>query len=345
MSGDSSEEKTEKPTIRKTKQARDDGNTLNVPTGNKVVAFLSVVIVISFTFYGLASEFIDLFDSSFVSINGLHDLLDVSKAFYIFILKFLIILFVSMFFPLLIFSIVLKGGFNLSFKPLLPRYARVSPATNLQNIYGSIKISEVFFDFVKLLIWLGAGFALYIFLIKDIYQMIQCGLSCQFEIIYIVSIILMMMMIIYSIVIVMLEIPLEKKNFIKNIKMTKSEVKQEQKSQYGDPQVRRKRREMNEFIKRNTPVGPEYATVAVQARGATISVRYSADEFGVPFIVDIARKGRAGVALKKARNAGAHVVMDHRYGVMLMNKSVGDILNDENEYMPIIKAMFEGPEV
>lgn len=340
MSGGSSEEKTEDPTAQKLSKAREDGQTLVVPTGNKIVTFLCSIIVLVVIFPSLTVDYIALFNGSFTTPVSSEAVLVSLKQPSFFVFKFMAILFFSLTLPLIVFSALLKNGISLSFKPVMPDIARISPGSNLNNIYGKAKMIEVFLDFIKLLLWFGAGFFVFAFFIKDIFMMFQCGLTCEVGISLLIFVIIVIMMIIYAIVIIMMEISLEKKNFNTRLKMSKSEVKQERKSQHGDPQVRKKRREMNEVLKRNMPVGAKHATVAVQMQGATISVRYDPDQLGVPVIVDIAHSDRAGKSLKEARKAGASIIVDHRYGVMLMNKSVGDILNEEKEYMPILKAMF-----
>lgn len=335
----SSEEKTEDPTDKKMRKAREDGQTLNVPTGNKMVGFFFSLLAIIAITPGTAGYVTGSFD--LLGQAGDSRTISAGKAVSDFIVAFLRVMLTMLVISLVmstLFSALVKRGLSVSFVPVKPKVSRVNPGQNVKTMYAMNEIRSSIFDLLKLLLWLSAFIGVFGPMIPQIVQTMRYDYSRMSEFVIFLFLLLLALLLCAGVVFAAFDFLMEKRSFVQNLKMTKSEVKRERRDQSGDPKIRRWRNEMKRSIMQNTPRGAEHATVVVEGGGRTISVRYDAQQMEMPFVVDNTSKGRQK-ARRKAETAGAVMIRDPKLSKLLASRAVGDMLLSEEEYRPIVLAM------
>jgi len=138
---------------------------------------------------------------------------------------------------------VAQSGWNVSFKPVQPKFSRVNPLKGLKRIFSS----RGAFGTLKALIKLGAvGPVAYLVgrrALPDIVAMHRLPLPAALENAAGWMVVLLLQMVAALLVLAALDFAYEKWKYKEDLKMTKKEVEDEQKETEGDPHLKSKRRE------------------------------------------------------------------------------------------------------
>lgn len=338
----SGEEKTEDPTERKMTKAREEGQTLTVATGNKMISFFFGLVAVALMLPGTARYVAGSFDvlgrdpaALAQSTEGL--IADFMVAFIRVVATLLAVIVVST----TLFSAIVKKGLTFSLVPVQVKLSRVNPGQNLTNMLKPAEIKSVLFDLLKLLAWFGVLFGTMLALLPELIAGLRFDYDRTYGLILYLLLLLGGMLLGAGVVFAAFDFIMERKAFIDTLKMTKSEVKRERKDQQGDPKIKAWRNEMGQALMRNTPRGAEHATVVVEGGGSTVSVRFDQAQLEVPFIVDATNeRGKGRRARRKADRAGAVLIQDPRLARRLAARGTGDLLTEEADYRPVIAAMY-----
>ncbi len=108
--------------------------------------------------------------------------------------------------------------------------------------------------------------------------------------------------------------------FLRDMKMSKSEVKKEHKDQEGDPHVRNAHRRHRQEAASLPRTGLDRATILIRGRGVVVGLRYVASEGTAPVIVCRARNERADAMLAAGAELRIPTVVDEWLAVSLAKK-------------------------
>ena len=123
-----------------------------------------------------------------------------------------------------------------------------------------------------------------------------------------------------------LDLPLQRHLFMKEMRMSKTEKKREMKDLEGNPQIKGERRRLQMMFASRPPVkkGVRHAAIIVAQEDRVVGLRYERDEAPVPLIVSKARGEAGDEMLAEARRLGLPVVEDATLLDQLIGKSIGD---------------------
>jgi len=310
MAEDTGQEKTEHPSPKRIQDAREKGN---VPRSKELgVLALLVGAVLGFMFWGgmIVDDMKEVMKYSFsldrAQISDPSKMLSalgliVSKSF---ISTFLVL---SFSFVLAILSTLVIGGWNFSKKAFMPKLDKLNPLSGIKKMFSANSAVELVKAIAKFLFVLMA--AIWVIdaeknsisaLIKgDVISSIQQSLD----------IIMWAFLVMAStmLVIAAIDVPFQQYSYIKNLRMTMQEVKDEMKDVEGKPEVKSKIRQMQMQISQNRMISEvQHADVViVNPEHYSVAVKYDADESDAPYVI---AKGLDEVALKIREVAKEHSV-------------------------------------
>ena len=282
-------EKTEQPTAKKLRDARNKGQ---VSSSKDLVS--GALLIIMFAFLWMAADFyyrqfkeLILLPTLFIGAGFDFDysLEQVLNGLLVFMLKMIA--------PFLLVTVVVSIGAHvfqfgllLAFESLIPDLNRLNPLEGIKKIFSFKNLIELLKSIIKIAF---LAILLYYVIRKhlgDLVQIPQCGISC-------ISLMLGALMKDLAInagfafiIIAGADFLFQRFQFIKQLKMSKDEVKQEYKEMEGDPRIKGKRRQLHqEMISQNMAHSVKKSTVVItNPTHIAIALDYREGETPLPIV-------------------------------------------------------------
>lgn len=228
-------------------------------------------------------------------------------------------------------SNILQFGVIFAFDPMMPKLSKISFTSGFKRIFSVKQLVETTFSLVKtILIALALAYVIRSGIGELLHEIKQCDVPCQVEITSDLFLTLMAMVLPLMMIMSILDLAFQKKQFAKDQKMTKEEVKREMKDMFGDPHVKGARegirREMNEHDVRTRL---KTARLVIIDIGLAVALHYDQETTPLPVIVAV---GKAGMARKMVEIAQLENVP------VVTNRSLVEDLIEEGEIDQYIPA-------
>jgi flagellar biosynthetic protein FlhB len=300
MAEDSGQEKTEDPTPKRLKEAREKGDIPRSKELNTTV--LLMVAAASVLFFGaqiisdlgkmMAGSFSlsreEAFDTQYIFINFGETSIEALWA----ILVFMIITFVAAF-----VGPISLSGWNFSGKALAPKGSRMDPLAGLKRMFSLKSLIELVKALGKFLI--VTALALYFLnsAQEELYSLgkmdVNSGMSAAINLIGWAFLVISLSLIIIS----LLDVPYVLYESAEKLKMTLQEVKDEMKNTEGKPEVKGRIRQMQREISQRQMMKdvPQADVVITNPTHYSVALKYEDNQRNAPIIV---AKGSDFVALK-----------------------------------------------
>lgn len=320
-------EKTEQPTAKKLRDSKKKGQ---VPQTKQAVSMVVVIIGCFYTYFtfgtqknwlvGLLDYCLDFSGKSLDTFrfNG-KGLLTEFLVYMIFPLPVLITAFV-----ILATQMIAGGVFSLESMKFKPE--KFNPAKNLKNMFSLSSLYNLVFGLVMGGYAYIVGSSVFKMFKSSLTYSIYCGLECEAAVVTRLVFLIIVSFALLMFVFILLDIKIQKMLHIKNLKMTKDEVKREHKQSEGDPMLKGERKN----IARENVQGPRPSDIAFVVAGSEISLGFLFDNenYQVPYL---AFKGRAEGARRMVQFAQAN-----RRPVDFSDALVKHILKNmkQNNYAP-----------
>ncbi|CAD5110201.1 flagellar biosynthesis protein FlhB [Zestomonas carbonaria] len=303
----SAQEKTEEASQHKLKKSREQGQVARSKDLATTVSLLVTLLVLKFSaglfLEGLQESFrlsyLDLANSEI----GLDDLqLILGHNLAVFVLLLAPLLATSLF--VVLFSLI-PGGWTFASQNFAFKLGKLNPITGLARMFSLQNLSELLKSVLKILVLLGVGW----YLIRDtLPQLIALqrtdtrnAIAGSLGLIFDTTFSLLMVFVLFSLI----DIPLQRFFFLKKMRMTKQERKEEHKNQEGRPEVKARikqvqrqlmQRQINRVIKTAD-------VVIVNPQHFAVALRYDTRKAQAPYVV---AKGVDETALYIRKMAQAH---------------------------------------
>ncbi|WP_103258068.1 EscU/YscU/HrcU family type III secretion system export apparatus switch protein [Tabrizicola aquatica] len=328
MSNDTSEEKTEKATSQKLRKERERGRALTAADTVAAVVVAAVILAIVMMVQRTASEFSLLFDTAFEA-GGKPDIDRLRDVWTIFgrvvSTSALILLGLASVVGILA-NIVIKKGFVFSAENIAPNFDRLNPATNLQNMFAKRALIEFLASSLRFFAWLAAAGFLIVSYTPALIVTFSLDLSTTLHLFILVFGSFLLLAAVFMALTSAIDLPVQRYLFDDDMRMTKTELRREQKDSFGDPKLVAERKRLTR-AGLNNPVGIRMTSfVAIGDQGA-VGIHYIHGKTDVPYLT--VRADRSGVARLKAMAKGMGIpVVKNRDLVRLLatGVDVGDDL-------------------
>ena len=197
-----------------------------------------------------------------------------------------------------------------SFDPLKPQFDHINPAKGAKRIVSLPNVVEFSKALVKLLILVPAFWLVLRGSIQPLVEMPSCGRECVATVAFALLRPLALTAMVAFLVIGMFDILTQRKIFLREMRMTKTEAKREAKDLEGDPYVRGERRRLrNQLAAEAGRIGIRRAIMVAINRDTVVGLRYGKDT-PIPTLVCKA-SGTAGLRMIAiARKLGIPAITD-----------------------------------
>lgn len=292
------DEKTEAPTPRRLQEARQRGQ---VPRSQDLTAavllfsaFLALALVgpalwktlIDITQAGLGGDFSTSIDDVLILAS-----ISISEALKR-LAPFLLIIFGAM-----LVALVGQVGLLFTFEPLRPSLNKINPLSGLQRLFSVRSVMLAVVNFAKLIVVAAVAYVVLlssadsvIFAFTfDYLQLAHLGWALLFRLGMSLSVALL--------ILALLDLAWQRYRHIRDMRMTKEEVKDELRSMEGDPQIKRRRREVQlqlAFQRLRKDV-PKADVVVTNPTHYAVAIAYDTDTMPAPRVV---AKGADWMALR-----------------------------------------------
>ncbi len=307
MSEHSSQEKTEEASAQKLKKSRDEGQVARSKDLATTISLLVTLFVLKYSFGFYADTLHESFRMSYInfqqaemSVNDLPLLLTNNLLLFGMLLLPLLIT------PLLVICLSLvPGGWVFASKNFMPQFSRLNPLKGLAKIVSAQNWSELLKSMLKITVLLLAAWWLVIDASTRMLEFQRMDLTNAitqaFDLLFNTTLILLSVFVLFSFI----DIPLQRFFFLKKMRMTKQDVKDEHKNQEGRPEVKARikqlqrqmlQRQINRVIK-NADV------VIVNPQHYAVALKYDLKKAKAPFVL---AKGVDELALYIKKLAAKH---------------------------------------
>ncbi|HOJ88590.1 MAG TPA: flagellar biosynthesis protein FlhB [Pseudothermotoga sp.] len=306
-------ERTEKPTPRRRRKAREEGQVAVSRELNMAVSFLAGTIIMRFVVYRII-DFSLSGSIPFLYLDDFDSLENISSRIY-HMFRDTILMLIVLFFSIALSAIVigaLQTRFLLSFKPLKADLKRINPVEGFKRMFSTRSLFELLKSIFKMVI---VGYVAYTvirpkFNSFSLYSDMEVNESMRFvfdtayEVMFKCSIALLVLAIV--------DYFYQRWEFEKSIRMTKQELKEEYREVEGSPEVKRRQREIMARLSRGRMLQqvPQADVVITNPTHIAVALKYDSEEMEAPVVL---AKGADEVAQKIvqiARQSGVPVVQN-----------------------------------
>lgn len=283
------QEKTEQPTSKRRREAREEGNVFQSKDVVTVILLFGVFYMIKKMLPFIYRTARDCMLRFFTAI-GDYDPLNASPGIYL----YMVVAILKCALPMLLISLVLgiiaygtQTRFNITFKALKPKFSKMNPISGIKRMFGLKKLIDVAKNLIKIALLLAL---LYNLLKKDLVlvaRMIDMQtFAAAGQTLQLVFDLVVRVCIAFAVV-AFFDYLYQRWDYENNLKMTKQEVKEEYKQQEGDPQIKNKiRQKMRESsMRRMMQDLPQADVVITNPTHYAVAIKYDPKVADAPLVV------------------------------------------------------------
>lgn len=217
-------------------------------------------------------------------------------------------------------SMVANGGLVFSLEPIKPKFENLNPIDGLKRMFGLKALVELGKTLVKALALSGTLLLVFIGTWNTLVLIPTCGLGCMSFVVGTQTKLLLSIAVGAFLAAGIVDVLIQRWLFLRDMKMSATEMKREFKEQAGDPHVRGAHRRHRQESAQMPRTGLKRATILIRGRGVAVGLRYVPGEGGVPIIVCRAKGDQADVMIEAATELGIPRAPDHGLASALAKK-------------------------
>lgn len=306
------QEKTEQPTSKRRNDARKEGNLFQSKDAVTVIMLFGVFYMVKLTLpqiYKTARECMLRFFTAVGQENSIYS----SPGIYV----YMVVSVLKCVLPLLLMSMLLgiishgvQTKFNITFKPLRPKFSKFNPINGIKKMFSPKKLVDLAKNLIKIALLMAL---LYNLLKKDIMEIsrmfnmqVFASTARTLELVY--SLVLRVCL--AFAVVAFFDFIYQRWDYENNLKMTKQEVKDEYKNTEGNPEIKGRIRNVQRqmAMSRMMQKVPQADVIIRNPTHFAVALRYDPHKDGAPLVL---AKGQDAVAfriIKIGEEHGVHVI-------------------------------------
>lgn len=312
MSEGSSDDRTELPTARKLHKAREDGQVARSSELPAAVIVIGSFVILMMMGGKLVQGLANIFASGLVFDRKSLDRPQLLAGIFAEHLASAYLLII----PIVIFTIIaavvsssMTGGFLFSMQAVMPKAAKLNPLNGIKRIFGMHALVELAKSILKFGIVAGVLWSSIVSNMDALIQLGQMGLEPALNLAGSMIAQSALWVALSLAAIAMIDVPYQKYEFMKRMKMTKQEVKDEYKQMEGSPevkaQIRRRQREMaNSRMMQRVK---DADVVITNPEHFAVALEYDPTGDGAPIMVAKGTDHMAKLIREEAKAHGVHL--------------------------------------
>jgi len=291
MDEEGSDQRTEEPTSKRIQDTEEKGNFANsremTSTIILLMAILSFSLAGSFSAKRMMGTWHHLFTQSYTfgpSVEDMHQLMAWVMENVLSILSPILL---SIAFGGLMANLIQTGGLKFSTHPLIPKFNKLNPLKGVKRLFSRTALMELFKSIFKISLISMIAF----FTIKSRFQqippMMGMGVGQILTFIGQVGLEIMIKVLLAMVLLAIIDYIFQKFNHLRNLRMTKQELKDERKDTEGNPQIKQRVRTVQlEMMRRRMMAAvPEADVVVTNPTHLAVAIKYDREEFDAPIVV------------------------------------------------------------
>lgn len=305
---DSGQERTEEPTEKRLKESQDKGETPRsrelVTVGlflGSCVALLAFGDMLSQRFMAIFADSLSvdrasLFDTGAMSARLKDSIITISDA---------LLLIFGMMMASIIASSLALGGWLISAKPLQPQLSRLSILKGLKRMFSIRSIVELVKSILKVVLVAGTLFLTLNNIMKDVLTLSMKPVTIAIKDSLSIATWSLISFSGALVIIAIIDVPFQIAQHNRKIKMTRQEVKDENKETEGRPEVKSRVRDLQQEVsnRRMMQDVPTADVIITNPTHFAVALKYEKDRSEAPFVV---AKGVDDIAMRIIEAAQAH---------------------------------------
>lgn len=299
-------EKTEEPTAKKKQDTRKDGKVPKSKELSSGVELIALFLILKFWVGHMGENFMKLFSEIYEKMPAYTTYWNgrIVKEDYRILFNNVYLELLKQMLPFFVVGIVIAIGINMlqfkfqvSTKPLKPKFSKLNPISGAKRLFSKDKIIELLKSIAKIVLIMAIVYST----IKDdwvyLVQFYGMPLNQAIELIGNIVINMGLKISLVFMIVAFADLFYQRRKFNNDIKMTKQEVKDEYKNAEGDPQIKGKiRAKMREASQRRMMQDvPKADVVITNPTHYAVAIRYDAATGSAPVVL---AKGADYVAQK-----------------------------------------------
>lgn len=245
---DTSQEKTEQPTPKRLREARKKGQVFKSKDLEAVAVFIGVFAGFAFTHSFIAAEFRSLMEETFRAVG--QKVLDGAEIYRLGRLAFMTLIKTTgpvVLIAMLIAAVVgyLQVGSVFSIEPLKPQLKKLNAIENLKNMFKPKMLVELVKNIFKIVMIFFIAYSVLKGMLEPFLLTVTVPVEGASKLGSMVLVKFFVRFLIVFLLVACFDLFLQRKEYIKNLKMTKDEVKREYKEDEGDPLIKGARRQLH----------------------------------------------------------------------------------------------------
>jgi flagellar biosynthesis protein FlhB len=288
---DSGQEKTEAASGKKLGDAREKGQVVKSVEVNSAVMLLFGLLMISIAGTGIMNQIADV---TKLVLSSAHTVVITTETVHHYFTVGVIVL-VGMLGPTLLVFMGLgiatnlaQVGFLFTMKPIMPKFSKLNPLTGITKVMVSKRsMVELLKGLAKIII---VGFVAYIAIEKLVTESVELMDSDPAAIMSFIaksSFIVGMKICGVFLVVAMFDYAFQRYDFMQQQKMTKEEVKEENKQAEGDPMIKGRIRSMQRQLARKRMMAdvPKADVIITNPTHYAVALSYDPAKMGAPTVI------------------------------------------------------------
>jgi type III secretion protein U len=212
----------------------------------------------------------------------------------------------------------------LAFEPLQPKLERINPAEGLKRLFSVKGLVEFLKTLLKLLIVASILWLVLRGTVQAFFETPACGSGCFGPLLRAALTALARAAAVCFVVFGLLDLILQRRLFMREMRMTQTEAKREHKNMEGDPHIRHEQQRLRRRLMGGSArIGLRHATFAVVYRQHIVALRFQQGEMSAPHVVAKGR-GKIGASMiTETRHRGIAIAEDANLTASLYRQDVG----------------------
>jgi type III secretion protein U len=223
------------------------------------------------------------------------------------------------------------GGPVFSFELVSPKFSHINPVEGAKRIFSLRNVVEFAKGLLKVVVLAVAFWLAIRGFLQPLFEIPVCGEACLGPMMIATLKPLAITAAFMFVAVGLVDVLIQRQLFLRDMRMTRTEFKREQKDLEGDPLIRGERRRVRRtFSTSQFRTGLRNATVVVTHGDRLVGLRYRASETPVPVVVSKGVGDQGLRLLAEARELGIPVVDDAALVAGLSdNHAVGKMIRSE----------------
>jgi len=334
MSDDKNQEKTERATPKRRRDARKKGQVALSKEISSAFVLLVALVVFYFSGSWMFSKVILLMREAFQNIETLNLTSSSFQPFLINIINQFILIISPLVCAIMVMGIisnVVQTGFLFSTEAITFKLSKINPVKGLKRLYSLRSLVELVKSLTKISLVGGIAF----FVLKSRFDNVL-GLI-QLDVLRILTFIASEASIVgfytfgFLVVLAIFDYAFQRWHHEKDLRMTKQEVKEEMKHTEGDPKIKARIRSIQQEMSRNRMMAmvPDATVVITNPTHLSIALKYDTEDMLAPKVI---AKG-AGIIAEKIKEVATQnniPIVEEKNLARILYKTV-----EINSYIPI----------